>query len=66
MADLDSTIEQNAQGPKRVMTDAASVTVEQHSLTEQIAADKYLASRSAASSPNRGLRFSKLSPPGAA
>jgi len=34
-------------------------------LTEQIEADRYLASKAAAKSKSRGLRFNKLVPPGA-
>ncbi|MGE0375345.1 MAG: hypothetical protein AB7I48_11625 [Planctomycetaceae bacterium] len=37
----------------------------QHSLTEQIEADRYLASKQAANSKPRGLRLSRLVPPGA-
>jgi len=59
---LDDTIRQNAQGPAKVAGDAGSV--EQHSLSEQIAADRYLASKEAAGKPKRGLRFNKLVPPG--
>ena len=61
--DLKDTIRQNAQGPAKAAGDAGSV--EQHKLTEQIEADKYLASKEAASSKRRGLRFNKLVPPGA-
>jgi len=61
--DLESTIRQNAQGPPKAAGDAGSV--EQHKLTEQIAADKYLASKEAAKPKSRGLRFNKLVPPGA-
>ena len=61
--DLEQQIRENAQGPAKASGDAGSV--EQHKLTEQIAADKYLASKVAASKPKRGLRFNKLVPPGA-
>lgn len=60
---LDNTIRENAQGPSKVAGDAGSV--EQHSPSEQIAADRYLASKEAAKSKRRGLRFNKLTPPGA-
>jgi hypothetical protein len=64
MADsLDDKIRQNAEGPAKAAGDAGSV--EQHKLTEQIAADKYLAAKEAAKSKSRGLRFNKLVPPGA-
>ena len=60
---LDETIRENAEGPAKVSTDAG--TVEQHSLTDQIAADRYLASKKGLKSKRRGLRFDKLVPPGA-
>jgi hypothetical protein len=60
---LDDTIRDNAQGPAKVSGDAGSV--EQHKLTEQIEADRYLQSKNAAKSKSRGLRFNKLVPPGA-
>jgi hypothetical protein len=58
--ELSNSIETAAKGPKRVRTDAGEV--EQHSLREQIEADKYLAAKAAASTRGRGLRFSKLTP----
>ena len=61
--DLENAIRENAQGPAKATGDAGSV--EQHKLSEQIAADKYLASKEAAKSKSRGLRFNKLVPPGA-
>lgn len=61
--DLDDTIEQNAKGPAKAAGDAGSV--EQHPLPDQIEADRYLASKDAAKSKQRGLRFNKLVPPGA-
>ncbi len=63
MPELDDTIRQNAQGPAKAAGDAGSV--EQHKLTDQIEADKYLASKQAAKSKRRGLLFNKLVPPGA-
>lgn len=65
MADeLDDKIRENAQGPAKATGDAGSV--EQHRLSEQIAADRYLTSKQAAKSKKRGLRFNKLVPPGTA
>jgi hypothetical protein len=61
--ELDDTIRQNAQGPAKAAGDAGSV--EQHKLPDQIAADRYLASKEAAKSKRRGLLFNKLVPPGA-
>ena len=64
MADeLETAIRENAEGPAKASGDAGSV--EQHKLTEQIEADRYLASKEAAKSNRRGLRFNKLVPPGA-
>ncbi|MFM2094116.1 MAG: hypothetical protein RIS70_1240 [Planctomycetota bacterium] len=63
MAELDDTIRQNAQGPAKAAGDAGSL--EQHKLSEQIEADKYLASKEASKSKHRGLQFNKIVPPGA-
>ena len=65
MADqLESTIRENASGPKRASGDAGSV--EQHGLADQIAADKYLASKQASRSKGLGIKMAKLSPGGTA
>ena len=61
--DLANTIRDNAQGPAKAAGDAGSV--EQHKLSDQIEADRYLASKDAAKSKKRGLVFNKLVPPGA-
>jgi len=63
MSQLTDAIQQNAEGPAEVSGDAG--TVKQHSLRDQIEADRYLASKEAAGQPQRGLRFNKLIPPGA-
>jgi hypothetical protein len=63
MTELDDTIRQNARGPAKAAGDAGSV--EQHKLSEQIEADKYLASKEASKSKRRGLQFNKIVPPGA-
>ena len=60
--ELDDTIRDNAAGPAKASGDAGSV--EQHKLADQIAADRYLAAKKAAAAKLRGLRFSKLVPPG--
>ena len=60
--DLKDTIRENAEGPAKATGDAGSI--EQHKLSDQIEADKYLASKEAAKSKKRGLRFNKLVPPG--
>ncbi len=62
--DLEAKIHENATGPARVSGDAGSV--EQHSLSDQIAADRYLASKDAAKKPSRGLRLNKFVPSGTA
>ena len=62
--DLEQTIRENAAGPKRAQGDSGSV--EQHSLAEQIEADRYLAAKDAVRKPTKGLRFTKLVPPGTA
>ena len=60
---LEETIRENAQKPAEVSSDAGSV--KQHSLKDQIEADRYLAAKEAANSSKRGLRFNKFVPPGA-
>jgi hypothetical protein len=62
MADLTDEIEENAAAPKRVAIDG--VSVDEHSLPDQIDADRYLKGQTAASKPHAGLRFVKLIPPG--
>ena len=61
---IEQALEQNATGPKRAQGDAGSV--EQHSLPDQIAADRYLAAKRALRTRTKGLIISKLVPPGAA
>ena len=60
--DLEVSIRENAAGPKRAKGDSAEV--EQHSLPDQIAADKYLASKQASRKKGLGIALKKLSPPG--
>jgi len=59
---LDDSIRENAAGPKRAKGDSSEV--EQHSLPDQIAADKYLASKQASRKKGLGIALKKLSPPG--
>ena len=61
-SDLSDTISQNAAAPRRVKGDEGEV--EQHSLTDQIAADKHLATVSGADHPARRLRFARCRSPG--
>ena len=60
---ITETIVKNASGPKSAEVDGQRV--EQHTLTEQIAADKYLASKDAVKRRGSGLKFSKMSHSGA-
>jgi len=60
--DVKDAIEKNAKGPRRAKGDVGEVR--QHSLKDQVDADRYLASREARSKPHKSLRFAKLSPPG--
>ena len=60
---LEEAIQENAKGPKRAKGDSAEM--EQHDLADQIAADRYLASKKAAKAKSLGLRRTKLVPPGA-
>jgi hypothetical protein len=60
--DLEDTIRQNAQAPAEAHAD--SVGVKQHSLADQIAADRYLQSKKAARKKGLGVSLKKLIPPG--
>ena len=60
--DLKDQIRENAEGPAEAHGDAGGM--KQHPLPDQIAADKYLASKSALSSGSMGLRKRKIVPPG--
>ena len=64
MADeLDNTIRENASGPKQASADG--VSTQQHSLADQIEADKYLASKTAVSkNPAKAFTRVKIVPPG--
>jgi len=61
---LDESIKINAEGPKRASGDSGSV--EQHSLPDQIAADKYLESKKASRAKGLGIKIAKISPGGSA
>ncbi|GHT30858.1 hypothetical protein FACS1894214_1500 [Planctomycetales bacterium] len=61
-ATLDNAIAEAAQSPKRVQGDAGSV--EQHSLRDLIAAERFLQSKKATQSIGLGIRLTKLSPDG--
>jgi hypothetical protein len=61
--DLSTTIRENAQNPAKASGDSGSM--EQHSLPDQIAADRYLESKKAARGKGLGIKLKKLVPPGA-
>jgi hypothetical protein len=63
MSDLSDSIEDNAGSPKRATNDSGSF--ESHSLPDQIAADKYLASKAASKLNRPPIRMFKARPPGA-
>ena len=60
--ELDDTIETNAKGPAKATGDSSSM--EQHPLPDQIAADRYLASKNATKTKGLGIGLKKLVPPG--
>lgn len=60
---LDEIILKNASAPKFAEIDGQKV--EQHSLSEQIAADVYLATKKAIKSRNSGIKITKMSHSGA-
>jgi len=62
MSDLTAAIEDAAAKPRSVAIDGLSV--QQQSVAEVIAADRYLKAQAAAARPHFGLRFTKLVPPG--
>jgi hypothetical protein len=60
--ELDNSIKTNAEGPAKASGDSGSV--EQHKLSEQIAADKYLESKKASRAKGLGIKLAKISPGG--
>lgn len=60
---LTEKIRENALAPKSAEVDGQKV--EQHSLKDQLAVAKYLASKEAVSRRGSGLKITKLQPPGA-
>ncbi len=61
---LDQSIRENAQGPAEAHGDSGGM--KQHPLPDQIEADRYLASKQAVKAKSRGVRLTKIAPPGAA
>ena len=55
---LDEAIRHAASGPKSAEADGQRV--EQHSLSDLVKADRYLASKEAAKSRGGGIRFRKM------
>jgi hypothetical protein len=63
MADsIENNIKENATAPRRASGDSGSV--EQHSLADQIAADKFLESKKASRKKGLGIKVAKISPGG--
>lgn len=60
---MTEPIAENLNKPRRFATKDASA--EQHSLTDQIAAERHLANKASARSRGIGIRYFKLVPPGA-
>lgn len=60
---IEDAIRDAAPQPAEISADG--VTVKQRPIGEQIAADRYLKSVDAAQKPNRGMRLTRLIPPGA-
>lgn len=63
MAGLENDISTSATEPRKASGDSGSM--EQHSLPDQIAADRYLKSTEAAKNRKAWFRLAKLVPPGA-
>jgi len=59
---IREAIVENLTGPRQAVVDG--VTIQQHSLQDQIAADRYLANKEAAKNPARALIRVKIIPPG--
>lgn len=60
--DLSEEIEENAQGPQSVTGDSGSVR--QHSLKDQIEADKYLRAKASQNTTGLGIKLFRCQPPG--
>ena len=60
--DVQSAIQENAQGPSMARGDSGEVR--QHPMTDQIAADKYLAANLGQKKNHGGIRIVKLQAPG--
>ena len=60
--DIENAIRQSTQGP--ASAEADGVKVSQHSLSDLIAADKYLAGKDARRNPAKAFARMKIVPPG--
>jgi len=60
--DLDNTIRENAEGPAEAHGDSGGM--KQHSLPDQVAADRYLEGKKASRKKGLGIGLKKLVPPG--
>lgn len=60
---ITDAIRETALGLRKASNDAGSV--EQHSIPDQIAAERFTASKEAMSRPHRGLRISRIVSPAA-
>ena len=60
--DLEDVIKDNAAGVKKAKGDNGEL--ENHSLKDQIDADRYLCSKKATRTKGKGLGFSQFVPPG--
>lgn len=63
MTDLSANIATNAIAPKKVKTDEGEF--EQHSLKEQIEADRYLQGKNASRAKGFGIRVARVKSPSA-
>jgi hypothetical protein len=59
---IEKAIAENATGPRKASGDAGAV--EQHSLADQIAADKHIESKKAMGTKGLGVKLLKVSPGG--
>jgi len=62
-SEIEKSIKENAVGPKSAESDGQKV--EQHSIADQIEADRYLNSKQAMKKRNLGLKVIRIIPPGA-
>ncbi len=59
---ITNAVKQSAAGPKKASGDSGSI--EQHSLADQIAADKFIESKKASQGRGLGIKLLKISPGG--